>query len=182
MLEVRFHGRGGQGAVTAAKILAAALVSTGRYGASFPMFGFERRGAPVVAFGRFGDEPIRLKTQIYTPDVLVVLDPSQKDSPAVWNGLNQNGVLVLNSREVIKEQKTKNLKKACTIDATGISLEEIGMDMPNSCILGAFAAATGIVGIEPLIVGLADYFQGKKLDANVRCAKRGYDEATIIEF
>ena len=168
--------------MTASRILAAALVSTGRYGASFPMFGFERRGAPVVAFGRFGDEPIRLKTQIYTPDVLVVLDPSQKDSPAVWNGLNQNGVLVLNSREAITERKTENLKKACTIDATRISLEEIGRDMPNSCILGAFAAATGIVGIDPIIVGLADYFQGKKLDDNIRCVRRGYDEATIIEF
>lgn len=182
MLEVRFHGRGGQGAVTASRILAAAFVSTGRYGASFPMFGFERRGAPITAFGRFGDEPIRLKTQIYTPDVLVVLDPSQKDSQAVWNGLNRDGVLVMNSREVIKERKTKNLKKACYINAMGISLEEIGMDMPNSCILGAFAAATGIIGIDPIIVALADYFQGKKLDANVKCVKRGYDEAKIIEF
>ncbi len=182
MLEVRFHGRGGQGAVTASRILAAAFVSIGRYGASFPMFGFERRGAPVVAYGRFGDEPIRLKTAIYTPDVLVVLDPSQKDSPAVWNGLSQNGVLVLNSRELIKDGKSENLKKACSIDATGISLEEIGRDMPNSCILGAFAAATGIIGIEPIITGLADYFQGKKLEANVRCARRGFEEAKIIEL
>ena len=182
MLEVRFHGRGGQGAVTASRILAAAFVSTGRYGASFPMFGFERRGAPITAFGRFGNEPIRLKTQIYTPDVLVVLDSSQKDSPAVWNGLNPDGALVLNSRQVIKEQKTKNLKKACYINAMGISMEEIGMDMPNSCILGAFAAATGIIGIDAIIAALADYFQGKKLDANVKCAKRGYDEAEIIEF
>jgi 2-oxoacid:acceptor oxidoreductase gamma subunit (pyruvate/2-ketoisovalerate family) len=146
------------------------------------MFGFERRGAPITAFGRFGDEPIRLKTQIYTPDVLVVLDPSQKDSPAVWNGLNREGILVMNSREVIKEQKTKNLKKACYINAMGISLEEIGMDMPNSCILGAFAAATGSIGIDPIIVALADYFQGKKFDTNVKCVRRGYDEVKIIEF
>lgn len=182
MLEVRFHGRGGQGAVTASRILAAAFVSTGRYGASFPMFGFERRGAPVVAFGRFGDEPIRVKTQIYHPDVLVVLDPSQKDSPAVWNGLNRDGVLVLNYRDIIEEKKTENLKKACYVDATGISLEEIGMNMPNSCILGAFAAVTGSIGIDPIIVGLADYFQGKKLEANVKCAKRGFEEAKIVTF
>jgi 2-oxoacid:acceptor oxidoreductase gamma subunit (pyruvate/2-ketoisovalerate family) len=182
MLEVRFHGRGGQGAVTASRILATAFVNAGRYGASFPMFGFERRGAPVTAFGRFGDEPIRFKTQIYTPDVLVVLDPSQKDSPAVWNGLNRDGVLVLNSREVIKERKTENLKKACYIDAMSISLEEIGMDMPNSSILGAFAAATGIIDIDAITDALAEYFEGQKLAANIRCARRGYDESKIIEF
>lgn len=168
--------------MTASRILATAFVNTGRYGASFPMFGFERRGAPVTAFGRFGDEPIRLKTQIYTPDVLVVLDPSQRDSPAVWNGLNRDGVLVLNSKETVMERKTENLKKACCVDAMGISLEEIGMDMPNSCILGAFAVATGIIGIDPIIVALQDYFDGKKLDANARCVRRGYDEAKIIEF
>jgi len=168
--------------VTASRILATAFVNTGRYGASFPMFGFERRGAPVTAFGRFGDEPIRLKTQIYTPDVLVVLDPSQKDSPAVWNGLNRNGVLVLNSREAFNERKTMNLKKACHIDAMRISLEEIGIDMPNSCILGAFAAVTGIIEIDPIVLALEDYFDGKKLHANIRCARRGYDEAKIIEF
>ena len=77
--------------------------------------------------------------------------------------MNHDGVLVLNSREVIKEQKTKNLKKACFINAMGISLEEIGREMPNSCILGAFAAATGIIGIDPIIVALADYFQGEKV-------------------
>ena len=168
--------------MTASRILATAFVNTGRYGASFPMFGFERRGAPVTAFGRFGDEPIRLKTQIYTPDVLVVLDPAQSDSPAVWNGLNSGGILVLNSREVIKERKNQNLKKACYVDAMGISLEEIGMDMPNSCMLGAFAAATGIIGMEPITAALVDYFEGKRLEANIRCAIRGHDEAKIIEF
>jgi 2-oxoacid:acceptor oxidoreductase gamma subunit (pyruvate/2-ketoisovalerate family) len=162
--------------------MAAAFVGTGRYGASFPMFGFERRGAPVTAFGRFGDEPIRLKTQIYTPDVLVVLDPSQKDSTAVWNGLNRNGVLVMNSCEALKDRKSANLKRACHVDAMGISLEEIGMDMPNSCILGAFAAATGVIGIDPIIVALEDYFDGKKLEANIRCVKRGYEEASIQDF
>jgi 2-oxoacid:acceptor oxidoreductase gamma subunit (pyruvate/2-ketoisovalerate family) len=182
MLEVRFHGRGGQGAVTASRILAAAFVNTGRFGASFPMFGFERRGAPVTAFGRFGDEPIRLKTQIYNPDVLVVLDPSQRDSAAVWNGLNRLGMLVLNCRDMVKERKTQNLKKACYVDASGISMEEIGMDMPNSSILGAFAAATGVIGIDPIVEALADYFDGKKLQANARCARRGYEEAKIIEF
>ena len=78
MIEVRFHGRGGQGAVMASKILATAFVKTKKYGASFPMFGFERRGAPVTAFGRFSKKPIREKTQIYNPDILMVLDPSQK--------------------------------------------------------------------------------------------------------
>ena len=102
MNEVRFHGRGGQGVVTTSKILASAFSATGQFGASFPMFGFERRGAPVTAFGRFSDKPVREKTQIYEPDILVVLDPSQKDSPTIFEGLVKNSTIaiVIDIREV----------------------------------------------------------------------------------
>ena len=182
MLEVRFHGRGGQGAVTASRILATAFVSTGRYGASFPMFGFERRGAPVVAYGRFDDKPIRVKTAIYNPDVLVVLDPTQCDSPVVWEGLNPNGTLIYNAQTPLKELKNEHLKKACFVDANRIALEEIGIAMPNTCILGAFAVATGLINPDSIIVGLEDYFQGNKLDGNIRCVKRGFEESKITQF
>ena len=155
MIEVRFHGRGGQGAVMASKILASAFVRTGRYGASFPMFGFERRGAPVTAFGRFGDKPIREKTQIYNPDILVVLDPSQRELSAVFKGLVPNGTMVLNYDGKF-EQSRENLTKTGVIDANSISIEEIGMPMPNTCILGAFARVTGLVDVEPLIESIGE--------------------------
>lgn len=182
MIEVRFHGRGGQGAVMASRILANAVVRTGRFGASFPMFGFERRGAPVTAFGRFSDEPVREKTQIYNPDVLVVLDPSQKDSPAVFQGLVPNGIMILNYGGKPLETMNKNLSKAGIIDANAVALQEIGMPMPNTCIIGAFAKVTGLVAIEPILESLEDYFQGKKLEANRRCAERGYTEVVIHEL
>ncbi len=182
MIEVRFHGRGGQGAVTASRILANAFVRTGKYGASFPMFGFERRGAPVTAFGRFSDTPVREKTQIYNPDVLVVLDPSQRESSAVFKGLVQEGVMVLNDDEKPLEHPNKNLSKVGIVDADGIAIEEIGFAMPNTCIIGAFAATTGLIGLDPVLEGLEDYFEGKKLEANIRCAKRGFEEVEIFNF
>ncbi len=180
MIEVRFHGRGGQGAVMASRILASAFVRTGRYGASFPMFGFERRGAPVTAFGRFGDKPIREKTQIYNPDILVVLDPSQRDSSAVFKGLVPNGIMILNYDGKF-EQSQKNLTKTGVIDADSIAIEEIGMAMPNTSVLGAFAKVTGLVDIEPLIESLGEYFTGKKFEVNAVCARRGFDEVKIVE-
>ncbi len=182
MLEVRFHGRGGQGAVMASRILANAVVRTGGYGASFPMFGFERRGAPVTAFGRFSDKKVREKTQIYHPDVLVVLDPSQSFSEAVYQGLVADGLMVLNAETSFKEKPDDHLKKAGIIDADSIAMEEIGMAMPNTAVVGAFAKVTGLVGIEPVLGSLEDYFKGEKLTANIRCAKRGYDEVVIQDF
>ena len=180
MIEVRFHGRGGQGAVTASRILANAFVREGKYGASFPMFGFERRGAPVTAFGRFSNTPVREKTQIYNPDILVVLDPSQKKVPAVFQGLVPDGTMVLNDDEKLLEHPSKNLAKIGIVDADGIAIEEIGFAMPNTCIIGAFAAVTGLIDLDPVLESLEDYFQGKKLEANIRCAQRGFKEVEIF--
>ena len=182
MIEVRFHGRGGQGAVTASRILANAFVRIGKYGASFPMFGFERRGAPVTAFGRFSDTPVREKTQIYNPDILVVLDPAQRQSPPVFKGLAVEGVMVLNDDEKPLEHLDKNLVKVGIVDADKIAIEEIGFAMPNTCIIGAFAATTGLIELEPVLESLGDYFDGKKLEANIRCAKRGFKEVEVFNF
>ncbi|MBW2369716.1 MAG: 2-oxoacid:acceptor oxidoreductase family protein [Deltaproteobacteria bacterium] len=180
MVEVRFHGRGGQGAVMASKILANAFVRTGRYGASFPMFGFERRGAPVVAFGRFSDDPIREKTQIYTPDILVLLDPAQKNSPAVWEGFKAGGTLVANGTSA-KLDVDFPMRSYGIIDANAVAMEEIGIPMPNTCMLGAFAAVTGLIDLDSITAGLGDYFSGKQLAANIICATRGFKEVKKIE-
>ncbi len=183
MNEVRFHGRGGQGVVTTSKILANAFVRTGRYGASFPMFGFERRGAPVTAFGRFSDQPVREKTQIYTPDILVVLDPSQKDSDTVFQGLKPGGMMLLNHGATDKKIAAhKNLMKLALIDAGGIALEEIGIPIPNTVMAGAFAGMSGLVDVGSVVAALEDFFEGDRLKANTRCVKRGYNELKVYDL
>jgi 2-oxoacid:acceptor oxidoreductase gamma subunit (pyruvate/2-ketoisovalerate family) len=182
MSEVRFHGRGGQGVVTTSKILANAFVLTGQFGASFPMFGFERRGAPVTAFGRFSDKPVREKTQIYNPDILVVLDPSQRAWPTVFQGLLPGGMMLLNDSEDTKDISQENLKKLAVIDANKIALEEIGLAIPNTVIVGAFARMSGLLGIEPCCEALQDYFSGKKLSANIGCVRRGFEEVEIFDL
>ncbi len=182
MSEVRFHGRGGQGVVTTSKILASAFSRVGQYGASFPMFGFERRGAPVTAFGRFSDKPVREKTQIYEPDILVVLDPSQKDSPAIFQGLVKNSTMLINMPDKNPDILNENLLKLGYLDANKIALETIGLAIPNTCIVGAFASLTGLLEFEPIAEGLSDYFSGTKLEKNIVCAKRGFNEVQVKNF
>ena len=180
MSEVRFHGRGGQGVVTTSKILANAFVRTGQFGASFPMFGFERRGAPVTAFGRFSDKPIREKTQIYEPDIIVVLDPSQRDSDAVFQGLVPGGMMLLNDSNKNVNFSRENLGKVGIIDANKIALEEIGLAIPNTVVVGAFAKISGLLDVESCCEALEDFFEGKKLESNIRCAKRGFEELEVF--
>lgn len=182
MSEVRFHGRGGQGVVTTAKILANACVRTGLYGSSFPMFGFERRGAPVTAFGRFSDAPIREKTQIYTPGILVVLDPSQKQSPAVFQGLAPGGMMLLNDNKATAGVAHENLKTLGVVNARGIAQEEIGLPIPNTAVAGAFARLSGLLDIEPVVQALGDFFSGSRLSANQHCARRGFEELKITHL
>lgn len=182
MIEVRFHGRGGQGAVMASRILAGAFVKKGKYGASFPMFGFERRGAPVTAFGRVNDKPVNEKTKIYHPDVVTVLDTSQIGSHPTREGLKKNSIMVLNSPVSVFENIDPCVKTIGTVDARKISMETIGVPIPNTCIMGAFAKTTGIIEIDWILKSLADYFSGDKLEANVKCARRGFDEVTLNEY
>ncbi|MCF6246684.1 MAG: 2-oxoacid:acceptor oxidoreductase family protein [Desulfobacula sp.] len=182
MNEVRFHGRGGQGVVTTSKILANAFARTGQFGASFPMFGFERRGAPVTAFGRFSDKPVREKTQIYNPDILVVLDPSQKASKAVFLGLKPDSMLLLNDTDITTRITHENLKRFALINANKIALEEIGLAIPNTVIVGAFAKMSGLLDVEPCCGALEDYFSGSKLAANIVCTKRGFEEVELFDL
>jgi 2-oxoacid:acceptor oxidoreductase gamma subunit (pyruvate/2-ketoisovalerate family) len=182
MIEVRFHGRGGQGAVVASRILANAFVREGKFGSAFPMFGFERRGAPVTAYGRFDENPILEKTQIYEPHCLMVLDPAQSETPRVYEGLRRGGVLILNSPRDLKSKPHENLTLVGVADADRIAMEEIGMAAPNVCMLGAFAAATNWIQLDSILAGLEDYFQGKNLEGNRRCAERGFKEIRIQRF
>jgi len=180
--EIRFHGRGGQGAVLAAKMLASAFAAEGKCVASFPMYGFERRGMPVVAFTRFDVQQIREKTQIYTPDCLMVIDPTLLGLKNLFDGLKPDGALILNSAKPFEKRPHPNLARAGIINATAVALCEIGRDIPNTCLIGALAKTTGWVTLESVLQGLSDYLEGDMLKKNLRNAERGYHEVEVITW
>ena len=181
MIETRFHGRGGQGAVMASGMLASALVHEGKYAVAFGMFGPERRGAPVMSFLRFDDNPIRRKTQIYHPDCLVVVDPRIIYTQDIFSGLKEGGILVINAPKADKELYSSNVALAAVVDATKIGLEEIGTAITNTCMMGAFARTTGWVKLDSLLHALEERFSGKVLESNARCVKRGFEEVTVFK-
>jgi 2-oxoacid:acceptor oxidoreductase gamma subunit (pyruvate/2-ketoisovalerate family) len=180
--EIRLHGRGGQGAVMAAKMLASAAAEEGKCVASFPMYGFERRGMPVIAFTRIDETPIREKTQIYTPDCLMVIDPTLMGLPTLFEGLKPGGVLILNSAKPLAEPPSENLARAGVINATHVALCEIGRDIPNTCLIGALAATTSWITLDSVIKGLKDYLSGEMLEMNIRNATRGYEEVEVQKW
>ncbi len=165
----------------ASEILVRALVAEGKHGAAIPAFGFERRGAPVQAFVRLNHEPIWEKTQVYTPDCVVVMDPTLLRAVNVYTGLGGDGILLLN-RTSQPTDLSPLVKKVALVDATGIATKELGRPVINTTILGALAAATGWVGLEPLLVAMRDFFAGflhVDVEKNVRAARRAYNETAI---
>ena len=182
MREIRIHGRGGQGAVLAARMLASAFVAEGKSVASFPMYGFERRGAPVVAFTRVDDVPIREKTQIYNPDCIIVIDPGLLTLPTLFTGLKPDSVFILNSGKKLSKQPNENLKIGGVVNATQIAVDEIGRDIPNTCLLGALAAASGWLKLESILEALPNYLSGDILQRNLKSAERGYKELEVIKW
>lgn len=144
MKEIRIHGRGGMGAVKAAEALVYAAVMDQKYGNSIPFFGFERQGAPVTAFVRISEEPIRPKNRVYHPDIIIVLDPTIMNAVNVFEGVKENGVLVLNTTHKTEELNLpKEISKVAVLDATKIALDLIGRPITNTVMLGAFCKATG---------------------------------------
>jgi pyruvate ferredoxin oxidoreductase gamma subunit/2-oxoisovalerate ferredoxin oxidoreductase gamma subunit len=183
MYEIRFHGRGGQGAVTAANILAAAAFKEGYDVQAFPMFGVERRGAPVTAFARMDKQPIDIKTQIYEPDVVVVLDPTLLEVVDVTSGLKEDGVVIVNSGKDPKEFDFKQ-KRVYTVDATEIAVEnKLGTQtspIVNTAILGAYSKAVGNVSMES-IEGAINEEAPVKAEENVKAAKNAYNNTKGVE-
>ncbi len=183
LIEIRWHGRGGQGAKTAALLLAEAAVEEGKYGQGFPDYGPERMGAPIRSFNRISGKPIYLHCHVSEPDMVVVLDDSLLDTVDVTDGLDEDGVLLVNSTKSPSEirEKTK-LKggKLYTIDATGISMDELGRPIPNTPMIGALLKATDLLDIELLLSGVRHKFSGKFSDkivqGNIRAIKRAYEE------
>lgn len=182
MREIRLHGRGGQGAVTAGDMIVTAAVIGGTYGTSLPMYGDARRGAPVVAFVGLDERPVRQKTQVYTPDCLIVLDPRQKDWPQTYVGVKSGGILVVNFGKVLEKQPHPHISRVGAVDATRIALEEVGIPAFNTCMLGAFAATTGWLELDSVLSALEKSFSGELLKKNIRSAERGYGEVNIINW
>lgn len=176
--EIRIHGRGGQGSVTAAELLAHAAFIEGKWVQAFPYFGAERRGAPVKAFARISDESILVHSQVYNPDYVIVLDPVIYKSVDVTEGLKKGGIIILNTTKNPAETGIKNCKVA-TVDATGIALElnllVAGSPVVNTSIIGAFAKATDEVKLASVVKAIKETWSGAAGEKNARAAELAYD-------
>lgn len=183
LIEIRWHGRGGQGAVTSAELLAQAAISEGKYAQAFPSFGPERRGAPVLAFVRISqNKPIKVRAEITQPDVVVVLDPGLLSIVKVTAGLKPDGIVIINTKKSAEQiQKEFGINSTiATVNATRIARETIGVPITNTTMVGAVIKATGVVKAESLLEPLQHRF-GRLADKNFAAMKRAYEETLIKE-
>ncbi|MCX7966183.1 MAG: pyruvate ferredoxin oxidoreductase subunit gamma [Syntrophorhabdaceae bacterium] len=181
MKEVRFHGRGGQGAVTSAELVAQAAIKSNMYAQAFPSFGPERRGAPVQAFLRVSNKPIKLRAKVYHPDYVVILDSTLVGVVNPAEGLKPEGVVIINSSKSPEELRSlfPGYNIAC-VDATKIAKEELGVPITNTTMLGALLKASGIVDLDYLEEPVKERF-GAIAHKNINAYKRAYEETVIIK-
>jgi len=180
LVEIRWHGRGGQGAVTSAELLAQAAINEGKYAQAFPSFGPERRGAPVSAFVRISNEQIRIRAEITEPDVVVVLDPSLLHMINVASGLKDGGTFVINTRKPAEKIRAEfGIKqRLATVDATKIAREILGVPITNTTMIGALLKATDVVDLESLVEPVKERFR-RLADRNINAMKRAYEETIV---
>jgi len=183
MYEIRFHGRGGQGAVLASKILAKALVEEGKFVKAIPSFGFERRGAPVAAYLRFNDRTIRQTTNIYAPDCVICLDPTLPRSVDIFENLKAGGCWVQATKKPFDRLVfPEAVSRIGVCDAFGIALRVLGRPITNSIMLGAFAKTTGLVSLEALRNGMAHAnFRDAALEKNISAVEQGYAHTIVYD-
>lgn len=162
MFEVRIHGRGGQGAVTTGQILAIAAFHDGKHTQTFPFFGVERSGAPVQAFVRISDDQIKIRSQVYSPDVVIVLEPSLLEAVNVTDGIRKSGTLIVNTNKSPSDLKIRSDIQLHTVDATKIALDIFKKPIVNTAMLGAFAAVTKLVSLEGLEKAVDEKFLKRK--------------------
>lgn len=183
MFQVRIHGRGGQGVVTAAELLSVAAFLEDKHSQAFPMFGSERTGAPVVAFCRFSDQPIRLREPIVEPDALVVQDPTLLHQVDLFAGVGPDSYVLINTSRSLDELgvgeffATFRPERVLAVPATELAREHVGRPLPNAALLGAFAALTGAVSLDSVIEAIRDRFSGRIAEANVAAARAAHDLA-----
>jgi len=182
MLEIRWHGRGGMGAKTAALLLGEAMIHQGKYIQAFPEYGPERRGAPVTSYNRISDNPIKIHYGIKEPDVVMVLDPTLLQTERVREGLNEDTILIVNSKMQPEEIKKKfNINaKIYTVDATGISEEILGRNLPNTPMLGALVRVTGLIDFDTFLKAVEERLKVKYKEnivkGNLQAIKKAYEE------
>ena len=181
MLEVRFHGRGGQGVVTSAELLSVAAFLDGHEAQAFPSFGSERMGAPVLSFCRISDTPIRVREPVTEPNVVVVLDASLLHQVDVFAGLSHKGYVIINSARSVQELGIAELadrhdvNRLVTIPASDIAREYVGRPLSNICLLGAFAALTGAVTFPSIEAAVSQRFAAGVAELNIAAARAAYD-------
>ena len=181
MFQVRFHGRGGQGVVTAAEMLSVAAFMEGKHAQAFPSFGSERMGAPVVSFCRIDDKGIRLREPILEPDCLIVQDPTLFQSVDVFHGLPETGYALINSARSFEDLRIADYiarfpaGHAICVPASDMAKLHVGRPMPNAALLGGFAAITGQIKLESVLAAIRETFPGKIGEANARAATAAYE-------
>ena len=168
MIEIRIHGRGGQGNVVAAYLLATAAIEEGLYGQAFPAFGAERRGAPVVAFTRIAEHPIRRRCQVRRPAFLIIQDQALLHVGGVTDGLQEDGRVLINSTLDPAAVSADIGRDVVCLPATALANEILGRPVPNTALLSAFVTLTGLLPREALVRALGERFRGAVLERNVR--------------
>jgi pyruvate ferredoxin oxidoreductase gamma subunit/2-oxoisovalerate ferredoxin oxidoreductase gamma subunit len=183
MMEIRIHGRGGQGAVVASMILARAAHAEGWHVQVFPEFGVERRGVPVAAFARLDREPIQLRTKVYRPDHILVLDPALLHFIDVTSGLKENGWVIINSPSPPSSFEFGGAYQVATVDATSIAAKhKIGTatsPIVNTTMVGAFARATGLISLESVGLAITETIAGPAAEANIAAAREAFGTVTL---
>jgi len=180
MFEIRVHGRGGQGVVTAAEMLSVAAFEEGRHAQAFPSFGSERTGAPVVAFCRISDKEIRSREPIMAPDAVIIQDATLLHQIDVFAGLKQDGYVLLNSHHSLQELGLNELledrrpERFCTLPATELGRKHVGRPIPNVPLIAGFAALSGTIKLESVILAINEKFKGKIAEGNIAAAEEAY--------
>jgi pyruvate ferredoxin oxidoreductase gamma subunit len=184
MFQIRIHGRGGQGVVTAAELLSVAAFREGRHAQAFPSFGSERTGAPVVAFCRIDTHPIRLREPILEPDALIIQDPTLLHQVDVFGGLRKDGYILINTSRSFEDLGLGEFaagfqaKRLCTVPATEFALKLIGRPLPNAALLGGFAAISGHISLESVGAAVREKFPAKVAEANIAAAAQAFEFVT----
>jgi len=180
MFQIRIHGRGGQGVVTATEMLSVAAFEEGRHAQAFPSFGSERTGAPVVAFCRIDDKEIRLREPIMEPDALIIQDPTLLHQIDVFAGLKPDGYVLLNSHHDFEALglgdlvRDRGRQRLCTLPATELGLKHVGRPIPNVPLIAGFAALSGMIKLESVIKAINEKFSGKVAEGNIAAATEAY--------
>jgi pyruvate ferredoxin oxidoreductase gamma subunit len=177
MKEIRIHARAGQGAITTASLLGYAYFLKDQYPYVFPHFGAARMGAPMNAFVRVDAKPVRLRSQIYQPDYVIIVDATLMRGFNCFSGLKDNGIAIISQKEGVDIPKVKPSQRVVIIPANEIAMATIGKPLGNTALLGAYAAATGQIEIESLNEAIRKRFTGKALDGNISAIKQGYELA-----